>query len=77
MIFDPPSIAPKRVTIMDVDFRILQEPIEWLRKEQNYSGSPELSQRWYDFHVKVLCASLDQDFSSKVGQVDVVVATEV
>lgn len=77
MIFEPGPIAPQRVTIMDIDFDVLQEPINWLRREQNNSGSSDLSQRWYDLHVKILCASLDQDFTDKVGQVDVVVATEV
>jgi hypothetical protein len=73
-IFDEGPVAPHRMTIMDFDYDSLQEPIALLRKKEKNMGP---SQRWYDFHVKVLCASLDQDMKAQVGQVDVVIATEV
>jgi hypothetical protein len=62
------------MTILDIDYDALLESVAMLDEEQN-SNQP--SRRWYDFHVRVLCASLHEDLKSQIGEVDVVVATEV
>lgn len=73
-IFDRGPIAPRRMIILDIDYDALQKPVAML-EEVHKETRP--SRRWYDFEVKVLCASLHDDLRSLAGEVDVVVATEV
>lgn len=77
VIFQSCPVAPRRVTVMDIDCNALQQPIDVLDEELQQGSSPGSTQRWCDLHVKVLCGSLADNFCEQVGDVDVAVATEV
>lgn len=71
-IFKAGPVSPKKVVILDLDATALKEPIKILEQEK-----AKASQRWRDMHIKVICGSLDEDYTEMSGPVDVIVATEM